>query len=487
MDLPLVGKAYKELSLNLDAQTCINFYLHGDPSGKFPLALYPRPGLTLHAEESGAKSCRAMYSINDSAYVIIDNKLYSLNSNALLVPRGTLETFEGRCSIIDNGFQLLITDQQFGYVYQYQGGPLDPTPTSIFTKVTDSDFIAPVILAYQDGYGIYASHHSIKVHLTHLFDFDDIDALSFQSASGLPDWVVSIISSHQELWIFCQLTAEVWYNTGATTTVFERRQTLLIEHGCAAPYSVVKADNGILFWLAQNKGGNFYVVQTQGYIPKIISDPPLELAISQYERIDDAFAFSFQMHGHIFYVLTFPTADKTWIYDIGMDAWYEWKSTLPTVLPAKSDTVQGRWLPNCYMEFNGKHLVGDFSSGKIYEIDINNFTDNSVMIRRERTSRHIQQDLKRITVNEIQISFEEGVGQLTGQGINPQVMYQYSKDNAHSWSKELWRSVGKTGETNWRALWSRLGKSRDWVHSIVMTDPVKWIVLGATMDAEIEK
>ena len=50
-------------------------------------------------------------------------------------------------------------------------------------------------------------------------------------------------------------------------------------------------------------------------------------------------------------------------------------------------------------------------------------------------------------------------------------MLQYS-DSGGAWSDELWRDIGKIGAYKTRVRWHKLGRSRDRVYRIRISDPV---------------
>ena len=79
----------------------------------------------------------------------------------------------------------------------------------------------------------------------------------------------------------------------------------------------------------------------------------------------------------------------------------------------------------------------------------------------------------------IQVDFETGVGTQSGQGVNPQAMLQWSNDGARTWSNEHWASFGAIGKYKTRARWRRLGRARDRVYRLVVSDPCKVVILGA--------
>lgn len=69
-------------------------------------------------------------------------------------------------------------------------------------------------------------------------------------------------------------------------------------------------------------------------------------------------------------------------------------------------------------------------------------------------------------------------------GKDPQAMLQWSKDGGHSWSYELWRTIGKIGEYGTRVRWNRLGVSSSRLFKLTITDPVKVVILGAYFEGK---
>ncbi len=61
-------------------------------------------------------------------------------------------------------------------------------------------------------------------------------------------------------------------------------------------------------------------------------------------------------------------------------------------------------------------------------------------------------------------------------------MMQFSDDGGHTWSNELWTGMGKEGEYKNRAIWRKLGQARTRVYRIMISDPVKRIIIGAELD-----
>jgi hypothetical protein len=106
-------------------------------------------------------------------------------------------------------------------------------------------------------------------------------------------------------------------------------------------------------------------------------------------------------------------------------------------------------------------------------------------IRRERIFRHLSDEQQWIFYQWLQIDAEAGVGLSEGQGSDPQIILQWSDDGGHTWSNEHLLSAGKQGEYGKRAILKQpLGRSRDRVFKVAMSDPVKWALLNAYFGAE---
>jgi hypothetical protein len=249
----------------------------------------------------------------------------------------------------------------------------------------------------------------------------------------------------------------------------------LVDVGCGAIGSPCKI-LGNLYWLS-DKG---QVMRNSGYQGQVISTPHLDYQISTYSRIDDARAFSYIIDGHSFYVLIFPTDKKTWVYDITTGYWHEWQSYY-----THDDSIPfSRHRSNCGYAFGLKQIVGDYENGTLYELDMSTFTDNSHTIQRIRAAQTINKDRYNVIFNRLEIEFEAGPGLITGVGDNPQAMLEWSDDGGHTWSNEHWRSIGKIGEYTRRAVWHRLGVSRNRVFRLTVSDPVKTVILAAYADLE---
>lgn len=466
-EIKFIGGAYQGLSPNVNAQECINLYPEVDKEGGKVLSLFPVPGLKVWLNlDLDDNPTRGFHLMDGHLYAVIGNTVYRIKPDrSFLAMTGVIGTNSGQIFMAHNSnSELMIVDVAGGKGYILAG--------LVVTEIADVDFVTPSGLAWQDGYFIVTEANTQRFWISALNDGTSWNALEYATAEGLPDDLVAIISDHRELWMFGNQSTEVFYNSGAVDFPFIRIQGSFQNNGIGAAASLSQLDN-TLFWL-----DNWGVVRrANGYVPVIVSTPQIAYQIGQYDIISDAIAFSYVHEGHSFYVLTFPSADRTWVYDVATGFWHR-RSSFP-------NDPEGRWRANCYALFANTHLVGDFQHGKIYELDHKTFTDDGKTIKAVRTAQAIDASGKIIFFNEFELKIQAGVGTAVGAGSDPQLMLQWSDDGAKTWSNEHWRSMGQIGEYTKRVRWQRLGRAYDRIFKVMITDPVNRIIISAYLDAEL--
>jgi hypothetical protein len=300
-------------------------------------------------------------------------------------------------------------------------------------------------------------------------------ALNFASADSSPDNLVSLIVVSREVFFLKEKVVEVWADAGAFPVPFQRITGTNMQHGCAAPFSVARLGEGAV-WLSQDTRGQNVVIRTNGYQPIRISTHAVETALNGYGTISDAVAYTYQQAGHEFYVLSFPSADATWVYDLATDLWHKraWRDQLGN---------RHRHRSNCCAVFQGQIIVGDWQNGKLYSMTLSNYTDDGDLIPCIRRCPHLVTDLKNQFFHDLQLQFQPGVGLQTGQGSDPQAMLKWSDDGGSTWSNEHWTSIGTVGKYKNRAIWRRLGWARDRIFEVAVTDPVYRVIVSANLNA----
>lgn len=465
MKIPFVGPSYQARSLNADAQRSLNVYLETDAtSDRAPLALYGRPGLTLEATVGSGPQRKSIVMGND-AYVVSGNEVYRVDTAFTATLLGTILTSSGPVSMTHNGTEVLILDGVGGWLATYPA----------LAQITDPDFPNGVTQCVcVDGYFLVAGDGTDQIYCNETPRAGAAwSGTDFASAEGAPDNTIALIDNHREVWPMGSRSAEVWNDTGNPDFPFERITNVFIERGIAAPFSLAKLDSTI-YWLGRDENGSGVVFKAEGYTPVRISTHAVEKAISGYVQ-SDAQAFCFQMEGHSFYVLTFPSSDWTWVYDIATQQWFEWVWRDPSV-----NTLH-RWRPNSYMYFNDQHIVGDWENGKLYSLSPDVYQDNGDPMLCLRTCQTQNAEGKRLFYRSMQVDMETGTGGLSGGTL----MLRYSNDGGHTWSGIKEKAVGSSGEYGARARFGPSGSARNRVWELSRTDNFKFAVFGAFAEVEV--
>lgn len=496
-----IGPAYQLPSVNVDAQRCVNLYPEviesGSGKGAQVAYLKKTPGLE-ELFSVGPGPIRLIHVENferdnpvekNVVYVVSGGEVYiaSYVANQWLYKKiGNINTYTGPCSanssvfgsgsnkyttiLVDGDNNYIIRSGDYAYNFNFSG--------VLFNKIADYAY-PPVLGAKQvtwiDGYLILIDG-SNRFYVSEWSSFD-FNPLNFATAEGNPDNIVSQMALNRDLWLFNTLSIEIFTNTGNPDFPFERVQSGYIEQGCAAAFSVAKT-SGVVFWLSRDESGAGIVMAASGPGPQRISTHAIEQAISGYADISTARGYTYQKDGHSFYVLNFDEA--TWVYDLTTKLWHERAYLHEGVFQRHRGDTHG-YLPNL-----GIHLVGDYNNNKVYMLSESANTDAGQEIKRLRSAPHISNDsLSRIFHKSLQIDMETGIG-LDGsaQGSDPKIMMRFSDDGGHTWSNEKQAAIGKLGNYKTRALWRRLGTSRDRVYEVSVTDPIDVTLIDAVIDVE---
>lgn len=340
----------------------------------------------------------------------------------------------------------------------------------------------PVSGVFQDGFGL------VNVAGTDFFYQSAVNDLSiwpvlFSSADATPDDTVVLHDIHRECWVLKEKHVEVWINAGQAGFSFQRLEGVFLEVGCAAPFSVASSGETML-WLSKNSQGQGLVVRTNGYQAIPVSTQAMDYEIQNYTNISDAIAYTYQQGGHAFYVLTFPSANATWCYDItasfqaSFPVWHRRAAFL--------DGQFNRHWGNAHVLFNGNHLIGDYLTGNIYAYDLAKYTDNRNERKWLRSWRAVvTPSVQPTRFPPLQIIMETGINVPTNS--TPVCQLRCSDDGGHTWPITRFSSVGNTGQTGRRVKFNRLGSTRrnsglDRIFELSSTDRFNVAITGAVLE-----
>ena len=579
----LCGPSYQSQSVNADAQLTMNWLVETNESGggKAGSYLYPTPGLSLLYTLGNDPVRGTLPAFNGRTFFVAGTSLFELLSN------GTKITYTG---IINDGnpvsmtvggapgnSQILIASGGLGYSFNLATNTLTQVPVAMQAGPWQA-------VHFIDGFFIAVVANSNTFQLSNLEDSTTWNLANVSQVSLFADNVVSSLADHRELWLWGGNKSIVLYNAGTLLNAIQPVPGGFLEQGAIAALSSARLDNSV-FWLGGDERGAGIVWRAQGYSPTRVSNHAVEYAWSQYTTLTDAIAYCYQDSGHSYYVLHFPTASATWVYDVATGMWHQrgyWNNAgFFTAHRARFHTYNF-----------GMHLVGDYTTGAVYNMSTNIFSDFGNPIRRVRRAPHIASEQEWIFHHQLQVDFETGLGPspplqggsgaptvvtlqdsglvlwsvtVTDAGLlqstpgstgavvpiilnnpgntvswqlgittlglltttsvafnaanptqiqmfsitgttawylgvttlgllttsqnftalarGPQAMLRWSNDGGHAWSNIYMVDCGKTGEYTKRAIWRRMGRSRDRVYEVSVSDPIPWRIVDAYLMA----
>lgn len=452
-------QSYRSASLPVSSQTCMNAYAGFQPKdAKTDVAVFGPPGIVSFAM-CGDGPIRGLHTMADIAYAVSGQSLYRIDEDGTATLIGGEISGSDLVSMDDNGTQLAIANGDFGYIYAADTG---------FQLITDTDFHPADTVAFINA--VFAFN---RTGTNEFFVSDNLDGLTysdiFASAEWKSDQIKAVVNHIESLYLLGSNTIEGWYSTGDPNFPFRRYDGSAIDRGIAASQAFV-SDSQLLFFLGNDRVA--YKLAAGSLVP--LSTEALNQEWHRYARVDDAFMFAYDYDGHRFVVLTFPSANKTFVYDLTSGLWHERSSR------DMYGHDLGRWRASSSTEAYGKTLIGDAFSGNVGYHDATVFTEYDNTIVTELISPPLHADGKLIFMPWFELDVDAGVGSSSGQGSDPQIMLSMSDDGGYTWTdQEQWRSMGKIGKYRTRLRWDRLGSFYSRAMKITISDPVRRTIIAA--------
>lgn len=485
MEFGFIGQAYEAASVTQDTQALINWYPEIDSAKsqgdrdhtaeRGIMALYPTPGLVTRLQLSFGE-VRGFHVMpgGQMLLTVSGSTVYRVDTGFNKVIIGNIGTAIGKVFFADTisgteGSIAYLVDGVNRYTYTVNTQVLDNV------GLLDGGFVGASVCDEVDNYIFYNRPETNQWGCTDLSSGVS-NALNVGSKIGSTDNIVCLIADHRQVLVLGEETSERWVDVGSINFPFSPIPGTAMQHGCQAQNSVARLGEGIAF-LAQDDRGTATVVTWGANFPapSRISTFAIENSIQGYAVTSDAIGMSYTQAGHEFYVLTFPTADVTWVYDVSTQLWHRraWRDP--------DSNVKHRHRANCLVPFAGAILAGDFENGKVYELSQSTYTDDGDPLVCVRRCRHLTKDLNRQFFHWLQIQFQPGVGLQEGQGDDPECVIRWSDDGGFTWSNDHVITLGKVGDYKHRAKITRMGWGRDRVFEVEMADPVYRVVVSANI------
>jgi hypothetical protein len=467
------GQSYTSGSKTIDAEKSFNLFPEvvnvPGTTPKARIVLRRKPGYNLLQTLPDSPG-RGKFAINGRDFAVAGGSFFELLSATTSILRGSIPAGTSPVQMACNTVQVgLLADGLF-YVFVLA--------TNTFIPVIGQNGLPanPVSLTSIDTYFLLLGGNSNEFGLSGLLDGTTWSGLDFGSSQE-PDNAVAIANLHLYFWIFGQQETIVFQDSSNSSFPFQRVPGSQIEQGCGSATSVCVADN-TLFWLGSDARGPSVAYRADGFLPTRVSTHAVEEAWQGYSTTADCVTFPYQQGGHLFILWHFPTAGKTWGYDVAGGMWHErgfWDVTT-----SLHSAELGRFHSYCF----GKHLVSDYRNGNIYEMSTAFASDAGAAIRWLRVAPPISSDDGDfLFFSWFELQLETGGG-IPGGGI-AQVMVRWSDDGGETWCEPRQVGMGAIGQTKARARTWRNGRGRDRVYEVSGTDAVpRLAIVGAAVGVD---
>lgn len=375
--------------------------------------------------------------------------------------------------------------------------PIPPASAESVWSIDSGTPVDGVTGGFLDGYFIVnrvpSSDPALQAqgrtfNISALYDGTLWDEVDSGIKEGYSDYINSILCDHEELILFGKETTEVWTNIGSTldsqgvaSFPFQRMQGAYIRTGSVSVYAPCSVGPYIC-WLGGSPNGQTVAYRALAFQPERISTFAQEQDWNAPDfKVSDAVSYTYLDGGHLFWVINYWQQQQTWVFDMNEGTWHE---RAGYNVSSHAFTRYQPWYHAFIPEWGqgGKHIVGDPSTGKLYEQSLNYFSDDGAPIQYLRAFPHLLNEDRHTFHHRLEAYMETGAGGAS----DPQLIVglDWSNDRGHTFvaltNNQL---AGAAGEYTKRIVWRRLGRARDRVYRIGVQGVTKVAMTDAFLEA----
>lgn len=452
--LNLIGGAYRARALIASAQDCINLYVEKNPQSSqsaAPFTFYPRPGYRRLQAAPMVGLGRGCYcASNGKLFVVVGTNVYYVDANWTFTLIGTIALGTSIVSMADNGTDILMVDgTSAGYSIDLASNVMAAVIDPAFYGGDRVEYVGSAFMLNRIGTPqFYISGPNALTW----------DPLDFGQKTASPDPLVAVPAMNNQAWLLGTKRGEVWYYSGAADFPWQQLPGVLVEHGCAAKNSPASADK-FLFWLTQDKDGKPWIAKgSADYSVVKASTFAIDNEIQGYAVWNDAVGYVKQQLGHTFYVINFPSANKTWQYDLSNN---EWNRLASVDANGNLNRDYGQLHAYAY----NTNVVVHWQNGNLLASDPDTAADDGIDFPCVRSFPHSVDTMQRISYR----CFTANIA--TGQIIDPnaevpQITFSQSVDRGQTFRMGRTKSLGAVGKPKTLPRWWRLDLARDSVFKL---------------------
>lgn len=467
-----------------------NASLDGAKTGK---ALIAAPG-TVYGFTVGTGPIRGQLPLEGFVFTVSGGEVYVKDASDVYTLLGTVANDGQPVQMVANTTQVFL--QSAGVGYCIEAGAVTPIASPPWTYLASIAYLNGLFIGLDDDGSPVGGQFFISSNE----DCTTWDPLDFSNAPYSNNKLRALAIYRNYLLVIGSLTIQPFYYNGNPDFPIVPDSSAVMDRGTTAPNSVTtlsnepQASSSVVFMLTESPEGHAEVCKIVGSSAVTVSTPQLSRIFQSYSNISDASGWAFEMGGHPFYQINFPSAQAAWRFDSSnpnlASAW----SKVSWFNSASGLQEAHRGINHAFAQ--GRHLVGDRSAGIVWILSQSVYSDGDP----NDTSAIVPQFMQRavllpftptlgqrvVFIPAMELLCEVGVGDGTGSGPgdDPVVDFEFSEDSGRTYRDTIeYVKLGKQGEYKTRVQCQRNGSAAQQpAVRITCSAPVKRIWTGLELD-----
>lgn len=456
-------------------------------------------------------NCRGMFTVSNGynnkpiTYAVFGDSLYLvLSANRAPYKVGTLSNGSNPVHFAETGNRegfhshLVVVDGNYCYAVDTQIKPANQKEdfSVIQLPFTDHDngiTIHPTHIAYLYGYLVVNDQNTDSFYMSYQFPFErngsdnNVDKNIFQVGSEewgwkgqslqaywSPDNTNAIVANGSRLYTFGDRSYQMFQYTSDVNAPFNSPDTAAYPIGLKAINSLCQLGSSVVWLGSADIGNNGVYVLQGGTNATRVSTSELEREWSKFQTVKDAVGQIWQDNQHVFYCISFPSANKTYCYDLTEESWTE-----RCTLNDKNERMVWRYN---FATMNADGNIWQAYNGGIAEQveDYWKEHDGNPILRLRRGGI-IQSNYSTFFIDSIEVMTNNGQYKYLPEE-EAQMMMRFSTDGA-TWSDNEVVEIGYVGNYDYDTIFYNFGMAKDFTLELSCTDNVPFALYGIKIDA----
>ena len=500
-DLAKIGQSY---TLNMFQETV-------DSNENYVTqVLRPIPGYKLVCNIEG--KCRGIYTVSNGytgypiTYAVYDDKVYLIQEHThqpYLI--GEIAYGSDPVHFCETGnsqekfhAHLVIADGNCLYAVDTQISPARQRDNFSMVELPYKDYengvrIHPTHCCYLYGYLVVNDKDTDLFYVSYQFPWErdnednTLDENVFQVGSEewgymgqniqsywSPDNTTALVCNGSRLYTFGKKSFQMFQYTNDLNVPFNSPDTCAKAIGLRAKNAICQLGTSIM-WLGSNDiGNNGIYLLSDGMNCSRVSTPEMEREIAKFGSVEDCTAQIWSQEQHTFAVFSFPSAGKSYCYDIIEGTWSERCS-----LDEQNNKVLWRYNFAC-LSSEGD-IWQSFDGGIAKQVNDYWLEHDGTPILRLRRGGVVQINYEHFIINSIEVMTNNGQYEQIKDG---KMMMRYSVDGG-TWTDSEVVDIGAVGDYDYDCVFYNFGLGKNFTIELSNSQNIPFALYGLKIDADV--